>query len=106
MGSIYSNENEENFESVPKSGNTAALDAYGTNITKLAKTGSIDPVIGREEEIKRTIQILGRRKKNNPILVGEPGVGKCVIGSTLITVKNTLNGEISKMTMSEFNDLT
>ncbi len=55
------------------------LERYATNLTELAKSGKIDPVIGREREIERTIQILSRRKKNNPILVGEAGVGKSAI---------------------------
>lgn len=55
------------------------LDEYTTDITALARKGQLDPVIGRELEVKRTIEILSRRKKNNPILIGEPGVGKTVI---------------------------
>lgn len=55
------------------------LDEYTTDITALARRGMLDPVIGRKEEIERVIEILSRRKKNNPILVGEPGVGKTVI---------------------------
>ncbi len=56
-----------------------ALNKYGNNITKLAAEGKLDPVIGRDEEIRRTIQIISRRTKNNPMLIGEPGVGKTAI---------------------------
>ena len=55
------------------------LDSYTIDITKLAKEGKLDPVIGREEEIRRSIQVLSRRTKNNPVLIGEPGVGKTAI---------------------------
>ncbi len=58
---------------------TPALDAFGKDLTKLAFEGKLDPVIGREKEIDRVIQILCRRKKNNPVLLGEPGVGKTAI---------------------------
>lgn len=60
-----------------------ALDQYTVDLTLLARKGKLDPVIGRDKEIDRTIQILSRRKKNNPILVGEPGVGKTVIAEGL-----------------------
>ncbi len=56
-----------------------ALEKYGRNITDLARQGKLDPVIGRVEEIRRTIQVLSRRTKNNPVLIGEPGVGKTAI---------------------------
>ena len=56
-----------------------ALSKYGRNITDLARQGKLDPVIGRVEEIRRTIQVLSRRTKNNPVLIGEPGVGKTAI---------------------------
>ncbi len=52
------------------------LDNFGRDITKFAELGSLDPIVGRDEEIERVSQILSRRKKNNPILIGEPGVGK------------------------------
>lgn len=58
---------------------TPVLDNFGRDITKLAEEGAIDPIIGRDEEIERVSQILSRRKKNNPILIGEPGVGKTAI---------------------------
>ena len=58
---------------------TPVLDNFGRDITKLAESGSLDPIVGREEEIERVSQILSRRKKNNPILIGEPGVGKTAI---------------------------
>ena len=56
-----------------------ALERYGRNVTDLARQGKLDPVIGRVEEIRRTIQVLSRRTKNNPVLIGEPGVGKTAI---------------------------
>ena len=56
-----------------------ALEQYGRNVTELARQGKLDPVIGRVEEIRRTIQVLSRRTKNNPVLIGEPGVGKTAI---------------------------
>lgn len=60
-------------------GTFQALDKYGRDLTRLATQGKLDPVIGRDEEIRRTIQILSRRTKNNPVLIGEPGVGKTAI---------------------------
>ena len=62
-----------------KTGKTPMLDSYGKDLTQLAVEGKLDPVVGREKEIKRCSQILARRKKNNPILIGEPGVGKTAI---------------------------
>lgn len=62
-----------------KSDKTPAIDAYGRNLNKLAKEGKLDPVIGRKEEIERILQILSRRTKNNPVLLGEAGVGKTAI---------------------------
>lgn len=62
---------------------SAALDNYATNLNKLAKEGKIDPLIGRDEELLRCIQILSRRRKNNPLLVGESGVGKTAIAEGL-----------------------
>ncbi len=62
---------------------TATLDEFGTNLTKLASESKLDPVVGRHNEIDRVIQILGRRTKNNPVLIGEPGVGKTAIAEGL-----------------------
>src|SRR5258708_36778352 len=56
-----------------------ALEKYGRDLTKMAEQGKLDPVIGRDEEIRRVIQVLSRRTKNNPVLIGEPGVGKTAI---------------------------
>ncbi|MFP4200853.1 MAG: ATP-dependent Clp protease ATP-binding subunit [Clostridia bacterium] len=68
-------------EEVPSSGKskTPALDTYGRDLTEMAKEGALDPVIGRDKEIQRVIQILSRRTKNNPVLIGDPGVGKTAI---------------------------
>lgn len=63
----------------PTKSNTPYLDKFSYDLTKAAKDGSLDPVVGRDKEITRLMEILGRRKKNNPILIGEPGVGKSAI---------------------------
>ena len=65
------------------SGENTALEKFGRDLTKAAKNGEIDPVIGREKEIERVIQILSRRTKNNPVLIGEPGVGKTAVAEGL-----------------------
>ncbi|MCM8819043.1 MAG: ATP-dependent Clp protease ATP-binding subunit [Candidatus Omnitrophica bacterium] len=67
------------YTQTQKKHKTPALDTFGKDLTKLAFEGKLDPVIGREKEIERVIQILCRRKKNNPVLLGEPGVGKTAI---------------------------
>ncbi len=72
--------------SVPKSqsgGKTPKLDKFGRDLTQAAREGDLDPVIGRQKEIERVIQILSRRTKNNPVLIGEPGVGKTAIAEGL-----------------------
>src|SRR5207248_5202851 len=60
-----------------------ALERYGRDLTELARKNKLDPVIGRDEEIRRVIQVLSRRTKNNPVLIGEPGVGKTAIAEGL-----------------------
>ena len=102
MGQIYPD--EENIKREPgkikKNKSLTILDTYGTNLSELAANNKLDPVIGREDEILRVIQILGRRRKNNPVLVGEPGVGKTAIIEGLATriaegnVPVTLQGKI------------
>jgi ATP-dependent Clp protease ATP-binding subunit ClpC len=87
----YQEENDDDFDEEKKyagsksrqagaaKSKTPVLDNFGRDITKLAETNQLDPIIGREKEIERVSQILSRRKKNNPILIGEPGVGKTAI---------------------------
>ena len=70
---------QDNITEVSMKSKTPTLDHFSRDITKLARKGSLDPVIGRENEIERVAQILTRRKKNNPVLIGEPGVGKTAI---------------------------
>ena len=83
-GIHQSDDVEEGWQPQPaqpkgKKGKTTALDKYGRDLTKQAEQGLLDPVVGRDVEIERVVQILSRRKKNNPILIGEPGVGKSAI---------------------------
>ena len=66
-----------------KRNQSATLEEFGRNLTQLAQEGKLDPVVGREQEIERTVQVLGRRTKNNPVLIGEPGVGKTAIAEGL-----------------------
>jgi ATP-dependent Clp protease ATP-binding subunit ClpC len=83
-----SDDDGENFSAAqkksadPKS-KTPVLDNFGRDLTKMAEAGKLDPIVGREKEIERVSQILSRRKKNNPILIGEPGVGKSAIAEGL-----------------------
>ncbi|NLC38454.1 MAG: ATP-dependent Clp protease ATP-binding subunit, partial [Clostridia bacterium] len=65
------------------SGNTPTLDSFGRDLTSIAREGNLDPVVGRQKEIERVIQVLSRRTKNNPVLIGEPGVGKTAIAEGL-----------------------
>ncbi len=71
------------MDSPSSEGNLKALEKFCKNLTDLARKGKLDPVIGRDEEIRRTIQVLSRRTKNNPMLIGEPGVGKTAIAEGL-----------------------
>ncbi len=73
-------------------GKFQALDKYGRDLTALARAGKIDPVIGRDEEIRRVMQVLTRRTKNNPVLIGEPGVGKTAIAEGL--ARRIVSGDI------------
>ena len=71
------------------------IDKFSFDLTKAAADGKLDPVVGREKEIQRVLEILGRRKKNNPVLIGEPGVGKSAIVEGLAQLIN--NQETSPM---------
>ena len=73
-------------------GKFQALEKYGRDLTALARQGKIDPVIGRDEEIRRVMQVLTRRTKNNPVLIGEPGVGKTAIAEGL--ARRIVSGDV------------
>ena len=81
---------------------TPVLDNFSRDLTLLAVEGKLDPVIGRSSEIDRVAQILARRKKNNPVLIGDPGVGKCYIKETNICLRNDLTGEIFSISVNDF----
>ncbi len=76
-----------------------ALNKYAKNLNEMARQGKLDPVIGRDEEIRRTLHILSRRTKNNPILVGEPGVGKTAIAEGI--AHRIVNGDVPENLKSQ-----
>jgi len=86
----------------PENGQTPVLDNFSRDLIKLAEEGKLDPVIGREREINRIAQILSRRKKNNPIIIGEPG---CVLGDTLIEIEKISDKICQKIKIKDFFDL-
>jgi len=97
---------EETFKRKPKQTDTKTktpvLDNFCRDISKAVEKGELDPVVGRQSEIKRVSQILSRRKKNNPVLIGDPGVGKCICSDTEVVMRDDLTGELFTTTISNF----
>lgn len=81
---------------------TPVLDNFCRDITKAAEEKLLDPIVGREKELRMVSIILSRRKKNNPVLIGEPGTGKCLSINTLVAIRNKTTNEVIKTTIGDF----
>ncbi len=92
MSAIQSVRGNQQVTDQDPEGKYQALEKYGTDLTAIAGRGDIDPIIGRDEEIRRVMQILSRRRKNNPVLIGEPGVGKTAIAEGL--ARRIVSGDV------------
>ena len=92
---IFEQRDQEKKETTGSKSSTPVLDNFGRDLTKAAERGTLDPIVGRRKEIERVSQILSRRKKNNPILIGEPGVGKSAIAEGLAL--RIINKKISRI---------
>jgi len=90
----------KNKKPIDNKSKTPVLNNFCRDISKSVERGEIDPVVGRSEEIKTITQILSCRKKNNPVLIGEPGVGKCVTSDTEVVMRNDITGEVFKTTIN------
>ena len=84
-----------------KGSTTPILDTFSRDLVKLANEGKIDPIVGRENEVKRICQILTRKTKRNVLVCSNPGVGKCIGGDTKVTIRNNRTNKVMEISVNE-----